>query len=148
MNLYEKKGGGDPIYTGNLQYVSVCEREENKPVIERRLAGWKRCYLSQGGQLTLLKSTLSSLPTYYISLSAILVSVANWIEKIQRNLLACCSGGLGVCKIVYLNKVLLGKWLWRFGWEEVQHTCHTRNAFHSKLSSVASRNNPAKHLIR
>ena len=31
--------------------------------IERRLAGWKKLYLSKGGRLTLLKSTLSSLLT-------------------------------------------------------------------------------------
>ncbi len=34
--------------------------------IERRLAGWQKVYLSRGGCLTLLKSTLSSLPTYYL----------------------------------------------------------------------------------
>ena len=31
--------------------------------IERRLAGWKKLYLSKRVRLTLLKSTLSSLPT-------------------------------------------------------------------------------------
>ena len=36
--------------------------------IERRLAGWKRLYLFKGGRLTLLKSTLSSLPTFYLYL--------------------------------------------------------------------------------
>ena len=35
--------------------------------IERRLAGWKKLYLSKGGR----KSTLSSLPTYYLSLFTI-----------------------------------------------------------------------------
>ena len=33
--------------------------------IERKLAGWKKMYLSKCGRLTLLKSTLSSLPTYF-----------------------------------------------------------------------------------
>ena len=32
--------------------------------IERELARWKKLYLSKGGRLTLLKSTLSNLPTY------------------------------------------------------------------------------------
>ena len=53
------------------------------PILEkfkRRLAGWKKLYLSKGGRLTLLKSTLSSLPTYYLSLFTILTNVANKIE--------------------------------------------------------------------
>jgi hypothetical protein len=32
--------------------------------IERRFASWKRMYLSKGGRVTLIKSTLSNLPTY------------------------------------------------------------------------------------
>ena len=39
--------------------------------IERKLAGWKKLYLSKSGRLTLLKSTLSSLPTYFLSLFTI-----------------------------------------------------------------------------
>jgi hypothetical protein len=45
--------------------------------MERRLAGWKRMYLSKGGQLTLLKSTISNLPTYYLSSFPIPVGVVN-----------------------------------------------------------------------
>jgi hypothetical protein len=33
--------------------------------MEGRLAGWKKLYLSIGGRLTLIKSTLSNLPTYF-----------------------------------------------------------------------------------
>ena len=50
--------------------------------IERRLAEWQKIYLSKGGRLTFLKSTLSNLPTYYLSLFPILVSVVKRIECI------------------------------------------------------------------
>ena len=33
-------------------------------MVERRLAGWKWLYLSLGGEVTLVKSMLSNLPTY------------------------------------------------------------------------------------
>jgi hypothetical protein len=55
--------------------------------MERRLAGWKRSYLSKGGGLTLIKSTLSSLPTYFLSLFVVPSSVAHRIEKLQRDFL-------------------------------------------------------------
>ena len=55
------------------------------PIIEkmaRRLARWKRLYLSKGGKVTLIKSTLSNLPTYYLSLFPIPAAVAYWLEKL------------------------------------------------------------------
>jgi hypothetical protein len=45
--------------------------------MERRLASWKRMYLSKGGRATLIKSTLSNLPTYFLSLFPIPTSVTN-----------------------------------------------------------------------
>ena len=59
--------------------------------MEKKLSGWKRLYLSKGGRLTLLKSTLSSLPTYYLSLFTIPKIVAARLERIQRNFLWCSS---------------------------------------------------------
>ena len=60
------------------------------PILERmekKLSGWKRLYLSKGSRLTLLKSTLSSLPTYYLSLFTIPKAVATRLGCIQRNFL-------------------------------------------------------------
>ena len=110
------------------------------PILERmekKLLGWKRLYLLKGGRLTLLKSTLSSLPTYYLSLFTILKAVATRLERIQRNflwgsLVECFKyplvawekvcfprelGGLGIRKLAPFNQALLGKWLWRYGHE-------------------------------
>jgi hypothetical protein len=49
-------------------------------------------YLSKGARLTILKSTLSNLPTYFFLLFPILVSVANRLDKRQRDFLW---GGIG-----------------------------------------------------
>ena len=108
--------------------------------IKRRLTGWKKLYLSKGGRLTLLKSTLSSMPTYFMSLFPIPIKVARRIELLQRNFLwnglgdshsyhlvawnKVCSpiahGGLGVRPLHLFNRALLGKWLWRFGREDTR----------------------------
>jgi hypothetical protein len=55
--------------------------------VERRLTSWKKLYLSKGGRVTLIHSTLSSIPTYYLSLFPILVSVAKKLERLQREFL-------------------------------------------------------------
>jgi hypothetical protein len=104
----------------------------------RRLAPWKRLYLSKGGRVTLIKSTLSNMPTYMLSLFPIPIAVAKRLEKIQRDFLwggmnddfkyhlvewdKVCTpideGGLGIRNIRRFNQALLGKWLWRFAHEE------------------------------
>jgi hypothetical protein len=55
--------------------------------LECRMAGWMKLYLLKGGRLTLIKSMLSNLPTYFLSLLPILMSVAKRIEKVQRDFL-------------------------------------------------------------
>ena len=96
--------------------------------------------MSKGGRLTLLKSTLSSLPAYYLSLFTIPKAIATRLECIQRNFLWGSSvecfkhplvawekvclprelGGLRIQKLAPLNQALLGKWLWRFGHETLR----------------------------
>jgi len=102
--------------------------------MERRLAGWKSLYLSKGGRLILIKSTLSNLPTYYLSLFPIPLGVANKIGKLQRHFLwgglneefkfhlvkwsQICSpmqfGGLEIRNMCKFTQALLGKWLCQF----------------------------------
>ena len=110
------------------------------PILERiewKLSRWKKLYLSKCGRLALLKSTLSSFPTYFfLSLFTIPTHVANEIEKLQRDFLwvdskthllgwdkVCmriANGGLGIRKLTTFNKALLGKWLWQFGVKETR----------------------------
>ena len=62
-----------------------------EPVVERfrkKLAGWKSVLLSRGGRLTLLKSSLWSLPIFFMSFFTIPVSIAHCLEKIMRFSLA------------------------------------------------------------
>ena len=99
-------------------------------------------YLSKGGKVTLIKSTISSLPTYFLSLLPLPAKVANRMEKLQRDFLwsgingepklhlvswaqVCKSlqvGGLGIRRLRSFNSALLGKLLvslWRHimsGW--------------------------------
>ena len=53
----------------------------------RRLSMWKRLYISKGEKLTLIRSTLSNLLIYYMSLFAIPRKVRLMLEKIQRDFL-------------------------------------------------------------
>jgi hypothetical protein len=69
----------------SFKYISIWNGViEN---VERRLASWKKLYLYKGGRVTLIHSTLSSIPTYYLSLFPIPVSIAKKLEWLQREFL-------------------------------------------------------------
>ena len=53
----------------------------------KRLASWKMQYISKGGRATLIRSTLSSLPIYYLSLFRMPQRVCARLERIQRQFL-------------------------------------------------------------
>ena len=94
-------------------------------------------YLSKRGKATLIKSSFSSLPTYFLSLLPLLGKVAKHMKKLQRDFLWNGIGGepqihlvnwakvckplqvgrLGIRRLGNFNFALLGKWLWRYGLE-------------------------------
>ena len=88
-------------------------------------------YLSKRDMVTLIKSSLSSLPTYFLFLLPLLGKVAKRMEKLQRDFLwngiggepkkhlvnwaKVCRplqvGGLGIRRLGNFNSALLGKCL-------------------------------------
>ena len=58
-----------------------------QPIVDRfkkKLVLWKRRYLAMGGRITLTKSTLANVQVYFMSVFKIPISVANQLERIQR----------------------------------------------------------------
>jgi len=128
-------------YLGML--VGGCHKRSKfwKEVVERvrnKLGRWKGKYISMHGRLCLIKSVLPSLPLFYMSLYKMSIVVAKDMMKLQRNFLwgwrsegrkiawaswtNVCKpkeeGGLGMLEIKWFNIVLLGKWIWRLGYEK------------------------------
>ena len=69
--------------------------------MHKRLALWKRSYISNGGRITLIKSSLASLPLNQMPLVRMPVFEAQRLEKLQRDFLW---GGGGVNKKPHLVK--------------------------------------------
>lgn len=94
--------------------------------------------MSIGARLSLIKSTMSHLPLYYMSLFKAPITVINKLERMQRQFLwgdglikrkihlvgwdkvskSKKFGGLGIKKLLHQNQALLSKWWWRFGTEK------------------------------
>ncbi|KAJ0612278.1 putative RNA-directed DNA polymerase [Helianthus annuus] len=103
-------------------------------VFKSRLSKWKSKVLSIGGRLTLIKSVLESLPSYYFSLYKAPVGVINSLESLIKKFLwggdldtskvhwvawdkvtrPKNRGGLGLSKLGDSNSAFLFKWLWRY----------------------------------
>ncbi|RVX18713.1 putative ribonuclease H protein [Vitis vinifera] len=140
LKLGCKVGGLPSSYLGlplGAPFKSEVVWDSVEERFRKRLAMWKRQYISKGGRLTLIRSTLSSLPVYFMSLFLLPRKVRLGLEKIQRDFLwgggaleqrphlvrwnlVCLErkkGGLGVRNLALMNKALLGKWNWRFAIE-------------------------------
>ncbi|GKA96271.1 RNA-directed DNA polymerase, eukaryota [Tanacetum coccineum] len=102
--------------------------------VSNKLSSWKIKTVSVGGRLTLLKSVLGSLPTYYMSIYKAPQAVVKSLESIRNRIFIDAGsderkttwiswkkvlaskreGSLRVNSIFALNHALLFKWVWRF----------------------------------
>ena len=70
-----------------MQHLSLTIWDEVEERFRRRLTMWKRQYISKGERTTLIRSTLSNLPIYLISLLRMPSSIRQILEHIQRDFL-------------------------------------------------------------
>ena len=71
----------------------VCAWDGVEEKVRRRLAVWKRQYISKGGRITLIKSTLSNIPLYQMSLFRMPKSMARRLKSYEE--IFCGEGPMG-----------------------------------------------------
>ena len=69
----------------SFKSVTIWDGVEER--FRRRLAMWKRQYIYKGRRATLIRSTLSNSPIYFMSLLHMLSSVRHRLEQIQKDFL-------------------------------------------------------------
>lgn len=115
-----KVGSLPSTYLGLLLGEQFMSKVIGDPVLKRVkkwLAGWKKYYSSKGGKLTLIKSALLSLHTYFMVNLPLSLSIRKNLEKMMRDFLWNGNkaikrvGRAGVKSLDHFNKVLLGKYL-------------------------------------
>ncbi|KAJ0876108.1 putative RNA-directed DNA polymerase [Helianthus annuus] len=146
-----------------------------RPIIDlfrNRLSIWKAKKLSYGGRITLLKSVLSSLPTYFFSIYKAPVQVLNQLERLRRiffwggteeeskmswmaweNVVTPVKyGGLGFGTLRDANLAMLAKWWWRFKtepeslWRKVVWAIHGNSRAWNIIPIKLSCAGPWKHI--
>ncbi|KAJ0469888.1 putative reverse transcriptase zinc-binding domain-containing protein [Helianthus annuus] len=147
-----------------------------KPIVDlfkNRLSMWKARKLSYGGRITLLKSVLSSLPTYFFSLYKAPSLVLNDLERLRRVFFWGGSeveskmswmawhkvvapveyGGLGFGTLRDANLAMLAKWWWRFKiekngiWRKVIWDIHRSSRSWSYIPAKISIAGPWKQIF-
>lgn len=132
------KVGALPTYLGLPLCLGNAPKFIWNPMLERiekKFATWKANCLSLRERITLIKSALSNLPIYML-LYKFHASVVNHIKKLRREFLwqtkedkkfhsvhckSVCKPmkrGLKFRPLNQMNKVHMGKWLWRMGEEQ------------------------------
>ncbi|GJS69816.1 RNA-directed DNA polymerase, eukaryota [Tanacetum coccineum] len=140
--------------------------------LSSRLSKLKLKTLSIAGRLTLIKSVLSAVPLYHMSMFKVPKCVSNKMEALRRNffnsvegsgskvnwvgwnhvLASKEKGGLGVSSFFALNRALLFKWVWRYISQIPSLWTRFITAIHGSRGAVegtsSSRNSPWLDIIK
>nr|GEZ52538.1 RNA-directed DNA polymerase, eukaryota, reverse transcriptase zinc-binding domain protein [Tanacetum cinerariifolium] len=131
-NFSRIKVGSKNIDVSHLQFADDALIMAYNGEIHKRLTSWKAKTLFYGGRLTLLKSVLGTLGTYFFSLFIAPKGVINYLEKLRRNFFwggsldvnklhwiewkKVCSltscGGLGIGSLYASDISMVTKWWW------------------------------------
>jgi hypothetical protein len=118
--------------------LSISQWAKSEEKFEKKLGVWQGRYLSLGGRLTLINSSLSNIPLYMLSLYLAPASVLKKMDVYRKRLLwnggssknkyhlvkwdtVCTAkniGGLGILNLRWMNISLLTKWLWKLEKED------------------------------
>ncbi|KAJ0929069.1 putative reverse transcriptase zinc-binding domain-containing protein [Helianthus annuus] len=138
-----------------------------QPVVDKftkKLSSWKARNLSFAGRVTLAKSVLGSLPSYYLSLFHAPRVVINKLERLRRDFVWGKSGmgqklrwikwekilkpkdfgGIGIGGIRDFNLAMISKWWWRFKddpnqlWAKVVYSIHYSKSENKLIPGKAS----------
>lgn len=121
--------------------------------LKKKLWGWNVKTISLGGRATLVQSSLSCIPLYWMSFLSLPKGVEGKLRSLQcsffwgsdehsRNMAwirweEVCrpkkDGGLGIKNLQLFNSALLYKWVWRFYTESESHV-GTYHSFSTWLS--------------
>ncbi|KAJ0941986.1 putative RNA-directed DNA polymerase [Helianthus annuus] len=175
-NILRCRTGSFPFKYLGLQVGANMNLVRNwRPVIDTfksRLSIWKANTLSYGGRITLVKSVLNALPTYYFSLFRAPVQVVKKLERLRRDFLWGSTpehqraswvawndimapkelGGAGLGSLKEANYALLAKWWWRFKvennsiWKKVVWSIHQHNRSWSPVPVKMSMPGPWKQI--
>ncbi|KAM0007813.1 putative RNA-directed DNA polymerase [Helianthus debilis subsp. tardiflorus] len=145
------------------------------PVVEtfrKRLSIWKANTLSFGGRITLIRSVLNALPTFYFSLYKAPMGVIKKLEKLRKDFLWGSNpekekmnwvawksmmtpkdyGGWGFGSLRVANLSMLSKWWWRFKvekgslWKKVVWGLHNNSRSWSFIPAKMSLAGPWKQI--